>query len=171
MGGRGGEAVAIKAGGKGDVNESSVLWDAQAQGRFASPVAYQGYVFNVNGDVVSCYNAKTGEQVYQERLPAASGAAPTGDQGAGRGPGGPGGGGRGGRGGGGGQYGSPIIADGKLYVPMKSGVVYVLEAKPEFKLLATNIITGDTSGFDSTPAASQGNLFLRSGKNLYCVGE
>ncbi len=160
MGGRGGEAVAIKTGGKGDVNDRGVLWDAQAQGRFASPVAFQGYVYNVNGDVVSCYDAKTGEQVYQERLPEASGADASQESG-GRG--------RGGRGGGG-QYGSPIIADGKLYVPMKSGVVYVLEAKPEFKVLATNVISGDRSGFDATPAVSQGNLFLRSGNTLYCIG-
>ena len=36
-GGRGGEAVAVKAGGKGDVNDSHVVWDASIPGRFATP--------------------------------------------------------------------------------------------------------------------------------------
>ncbi len=101
-------------------------------------VAYQGYVFNVNGDVVSCYNAKTGEQVYQERLPAASGVAPRQIK----------------------VQGEELEAGRRrsrrtrrrwpvwfanhcrwqTICAMKSGVVYVLEAKPEFKLLATNII-------------------------------
>jgi len=160
VGGRGGDAVAVKVGGKGDVNDSAVVWDAKIQGRFASPLAYKGHLYTVNGDVVSCFNAATGEQIYQERLPATQAAEAPQEPSDGR---------RGGGRFGGSQYSSPIIADGKLYIPLKSGAVHVIEAAPEFKVLATNMITGDSSGFDSTPAVSQGKLFLRSGKNLYCV--
>jgi outer membrane protein assembly factor BamB len=164
VGGRGGDAVAVKVGGKGDVNDSAVVWDANIQGRFASPIAYKGHLYTVNNDVVSCFNAATGEQIYQERLPEAAVApapqAPA--EGGGR---------RGGGRMGGGQYSSPIVADGKLYVTLKSGVVHVLEAAPTYKVLATNVIAGDSTGFDATPAVSQGNLFLRSGKNLYCITE
>ena len=180
VGGRSGDAVAVKTGsGKGDVNDTAVVWDANIQGRFASPIAYNGYLFTVNNDVVSCFDASTGEQKFQERLPQTPGSAAA--------PGPPGGGrgdangrppeGRGGFGGGGGgrfggaQYSSPIIAGGKLYIALKSGTVYVLDAKPEFKVLATNLITGDSSGFDATPAVSDGQLLLRSGKNLYCIAK
>lgn len=168
VGGRGGDAVAVKVGGKGDVNDSSVVWDANIQGRFASPVAFKGHLYTVNNDVVSCFNAATGEQVYQERLPAAPSStatnapAPASPEGGGR---------RGGGRMGGGQYSSPILADGKLYVTLKSGVVHVLEASPTYKVLATNVITGDATGFDATPAVSNGELFLRSGKYLYCIAE
>ncbi len=178
VGGRGGDAVAVKVGGKGDVNESAVVWDANIQGRFASPIVYNGHLFNVNNDVVTCYNAATGEQLFQERLPQVSdpqvsAAGPASISGGstpeaspfGGGFGGPRGGGRFG----GAQYSSPIIADGKLYVTLKSGTVHVLDASPEFKVLATNSITGDASGFDATPAVSAGNLLIRSGKNLYCI--
>jgi len=159
VGGRGGDAVAVKVGGKGDVNDSAVVWDANIQGRFASPIAYQGHLFTVNNDVLSCFKAETGEQVFQERLPATSSEPqPEGSEGR-----------RGGGRFGGMQYSSPIIADGKLYITLKSGTVHVVEAAPAFKVLATNAITGDSSGFDSTPAVSQGKLFLRSGKNLYCI--
>lgn len=157
VGGRGGDAVAVKVGGKGDVNDSAVVWDAKIPGRFASPIAYQGHLYTVNNDVISCFNAATGEEIYQERLPEV--AASQGPAEGGR---------RGGRMGGG-QYSSPVLADGKLYVTLKSGVVHVVEASPTFKLLATNVIKGDTTGFDSTPAISAGQLFLRSGKFVYCI--
>lgn len=167
VGGRGGDAVAVKVGGKGDVNDSAVIWDAKIPGRFASPIAYRGHLYTVNNDVVSCFNAATGEQLYQERLPESSApSAPSAPAEPGQAEGR-----RGGSGGrfGGSQYSSPIIADGKLYVTLKSGTVHVVEAAPEFKLVATNRITGDNSGFDATPAVSGGDLVLRSGKHLYCI--
>ena len=52
---------------------------------------------------------------------------------------------------------------------MRQGTVFVLEANPEMKVLAQNQFTGDDSGFNSTPAVSNGQLFLRSNKALYCV--
>lgn len=162
VGGRGGDAVAVKVGGKGDVNESAVIWDAKIPGRFASPIVHQGHLYTVNNDVISCFNASTGEQLYQERLPEApTAAAPAATaQAEGRG-----GGGRFG----GMQYASPIIADDKLYITLKSGTVHVVQAAPEFKLLATNRITSDQSGFSATPAVSEGQLVLRSGRHLYCI--
>ncbi len=173
VGGRGGDAVAVKVGGKGDVNESAVVWDANIQGRFASPIAYRNHLYTVNNDVMCCFDAATGKQIFQERLPASAAAPAAGGQDQGRrGEGGGFGGGGGGSGRfGGTQYSSPIVADGKLYITLKSGAVHVVAATPEFKVLATNQIIGDNSGFDATPAASQGQLFLRSGHYLYCIGE
>ena len=62
-----------------------------------------------------------------------------------------------------------LIANGKVYITLKSGLVHVLEAQPEFKVLATNDLTADSSGFDGTPAVSNGQLFLRSHAFLYCL--
>ena len=85
-----------------------------------------------------------------------------------------GGGGRGGRGGGGGfgggtDYGSPIIADGKLYFTARNGDTYVLSAGKEFNQLAVNRLTSATEDFSATPAVSNGEIFIRSNKHLYCV--
>ncbi|MCA9044883.1 MAG: PQQ-like beta-propeller repeat protein [Planctomycetaceae bacterium] len=161
MGGRGGNSVAVRAGGKGDVAATNVVWEGSASGRFASPVAFDGRIFVNNGGVLTCYSAKDGERIYQERLEAGGG----GNEGGGR----EGGFGRGGRGGG--DYASPIIANGKLYITLKSGLIHVVDAGPEFKLISSNDLSADKSGFDGTPAVSNGQLFLRSHAKLYCIAE
>ena len=103
----------------------------------------------------------------------AGGGGPPGGGGFGGPPGG-GGGGRGGRGGGGGgfggtDYGSPVIADGKLYFTARNGETYVFSAGKEFNQLSVNRVTTDTEDFSATPAISNGDIFIRSNKNLYCV--
>ena len=70
---------------------------------------------------------------------------------------------------GGEDYGSAVVAGGNVYVLTTSGLTYVFEAKPEFKLLAKNQFESDDSGFNSTPAISDSELFIRSNKYLYCV--
>jgi outer membrane protein assembly factor BamB len=84
--------------------------------------------------------------------------------------GGPGGGrGRGGRGGMGGQdYSSPIIADGKLIFARRNGEVFVFATGREFKQLAVNKFSGEAD-YSASPAASDGQLFIRSSKKLFCV--
>jgi outer membrane protein assembly factor BamB len=63
---------------------------------------------------------------------------------------------------------SPIYADGKIYFLSMEGESVVIEAKPEFKLLARNSI-GEYC--QASYAASQGRLFIRSGRFLYCIGQ
>ena len=57
----------------------------------------------------------------------------------------------------------------KIYVVSRYAGTYVLPAKPEFKILAQNKFAGDDSDASGTPAISENELFLRSGKFLYCV--
>ena len=45
----------------------------------------------------------------------------------------------------------------------------VLQATPQFALVAQTEITGDESDFISTPAIVGRQLFLRSNRNLYCI--
>ena len=66
------------------------------------------------------------------------------------------------------DYCSPVSADGKIYQFAKTGTCYVIEAKPEFKVLAVNSLN-DGSEFNSTPAISEGKIYVRSNKNLYCI--
>lgn len=64
-------------------------------------------------------------------------------------------------------YGSPVVADGKLYVISTDGTVVVLAASDKYELLAT-IPLGEKS--HSTPAISGSKLFLRTFTQLFCVG-
>ena len=91
----------------------------------------------------------------------------------------PGGGGRGGRGGFGGfggggmggDYSSPVLGDGKIYYVTRGGDIHVIKAGDTFEKLATNRLTSESEDFSATPAISDGQIFFRSSKHLYCVSE
>ncbi|MBI1312894.1 PQQ-binding-like beta-propeller repeat protein [bacterium] len=167
----GGGSIAIKAGGKGDISKSATLWTGGDRSRIDTPVVYDGLLYYVSNGVVSCLDAKTGDRVYQGRLSdGAAGGREGGDRPE-RGRGGFGGG-RGGFGGGrgGGQdYSSPIIADGKLIFARRSGDVFVVKTGRKFEQLAVNRFDSSAGDFNATPAVSDGQLFIRSSKTLYCV--
>jgi len=65
-----------------------------------------------------------------------------------------------------GVYASPVAAAGRVYVLGRNGATYVLAHGPEFKVLAVNELDGD---FDASPAIADGELYLRSHDNLYCI--
>ena len=63
--------------------------------------------------------------------------------------------------------GSPIRVGDKMFCMDEEGVVFVVAAEKEFKLLAKNPL-GEASR--STPAVSGGRMFLRTYSHLICVG-
>jgi outer membrane protein assembly factor BamB len=150
MGGRSNTAVAVRLGGKDDVTETNTLWQGKSIARIMTPIVYDGHIYAVSKGIASCLDAKTGKQIYKERLPSIGTAVRR------RSPSG--------------NYVSPVIADGKLYQFTKNGGCYVIDAKPEFKLLASNQMAADGSEFNATPAISDGKLFVRSNRHLYCIG-
>ena len=167
--------MAIRCGGSGDVTKTHVLWRQRGGANVPTPVAYKGHLFGVNdrGGVAFCLNAQTGKPDYQQRLQASlepevqpvAFQPPRGRRGMGRG-----GFGRGDFGGGGlSFYASAVAADDKIYIPSRTSGVFVLAADSEFKMLACNTFEGDDSRFDGTPAISDGQIFLRSNRYLYCV--
>ena len=62
---------------------------------------------------------------------------------------------------------SPVYADGRIYLLSEEGVTTVIAAGPEFKILARNPLDEKCQ---ASTAASQGHLFIRGEKNLYCIG-
>ena len=115
MGGRSNSAVAIRLGGdKGaDVTKTNTVWEGKAVARIMTPIVYEGHIYAVSRGIAICADAKTGKQVYKERLPSIGKTATR------RGPSS--------------DYASPVIADGKIYQFIKNGGCYVIDAKPEFK--------------------------------------
>jgi outer membrane protein assembly factor BamB len=66
-------------------------------------------------------------------------------------------------------WGSLVMAGGHAYVTDKKGRTTVFKPNPEkFEALATNELGEDSN---STPAISDGQIFIRTFKNLYCIGE
>jgi outer membrane protein assembly factor BamB len=63
---------------------------------------------------------------------------------------------------------SPVVADGKLYVISEDGVTTVIEAGPTFKVIAENDLADYTL---SSPAITDGQMFIRTQKFLYCIGK
>jgi outer membrane protein assembly factor BamB len=62
---------------------------------------------------------------------------------------------------------SPILADGRVYVTNEDGLTSVFAAGPAFQVLAENPLNDYTL---SSPAISQGQLFIRTAKHLYAIG-
>jgi outer membrane protein assembly factor BamB len=143
IGGRQATAVAVRAGGRGDVTDSHRLWLTRAGSNVSSPVYHDGHLYWVSDRAIAhCLKADTGEIVYQERLPRI-----------------------------GLVYSSSVIADGKLYAFSRENGAVVLAASPEFKLLAQNDLSPDDSIFNASPAISNGQILIRSDRYLYCLGE
>lgn len=63
---------------------------------------------------------------------------------------------------------SPILADGKLYLTNEDGLTTVVKAGAKFEILAENELDGYCL---STPAISDGQIFIRTAQNLYCIGK
>lgn len=162
--GMGGGSIAVRAGGTDDVTKSHVVWTDRHNNRIGTPAIHDGRIYFISRRVANCIDAKTGERIYQSRLegptdaPVAEAPRP-GGFGERNGPGGVGG----------QDYASPIIADGKLYYQGRFGELYVVKVGPTFEQLAVNRLTSEREDFSATPAVSNGDLFIRSSKRLYCV--
>ncbi|MCI0407133.1 MAG: PQQ-like beta-propeller repeat protein [Acidobacteria bacterium] len=63
---------------------------------------------------------------------------------------------------------SAVLADGKIYVTNEDGLTTVVKAGPSFEILAENALDDYTL---SSPAISDGQIFMRTAKYLYCFGK
>lgn len=141
----GGRAVAVKPGGTGDVSDGPlVAWKRDnLKGGIGTGVIHGGYLFTIamTGQA-ECIELKTGKLVWTELLNG-PGAKKS-------------------------SWSSMLLAGDKIYVPNQSGDVFVLRAAPKFEVLATNSIGEPTN---ASLAAADGELFLRTDKGLWCLGE
>ena len=144
MGGYFGASIAVKPGGKGDVTAKRVWHDPRSKkNRLGTAVIRNGYAFFANmSGFAECVDMKTGKVVFEERLPSTANNAAS--------------------------WASPILVGDRVYVTNQSGDTNVFRAGPKFELLATNSV-GEYS--NSTLAASDGAIFLRTHKSLWCIAE
>ena len=145
IGNPGGEGMAVRAGGHGDVTATHLLWRIKKGSNVGSPVWYDDHLYFVNDSrgMAYCVKAESGEVVYEENL------SPARDR----------------------WYASPVLSQGRLYYVGRTTGTVVLAAKPAFEVLSTNVIADDTSVSNASPALADDRLYLRSDRFAYCFGE
>ena len=144
MGGYFGASIAVKPGGKGDVTAKRVWHDPRSKkNRLGTPVIRKGYAYFANmSGFAECVDMKTGNVVFEERLPSTANNAAS--------------------------WASPILAGDRVYVTNQSGDTNVFRAGPKFELLATNSVREYSN---STLAVSDGAIYLRTHKSLWCIAK
>jgi outer membrane protein assembly factor BamB len=144
IGARQNTAMAVKAGGSGDVTTTHVMWSISRGSNVSSPLYHDGNLYWASDrrGVVYCVDAKSGKIHYEQRLEPEAGLI----------------------------YASAFLAGGKIYYVSRNHGTHVIDAKPEFKQIAHNVIASDTSVFNASPAALDRKLLLRSDRRLYCIG-
>jgi|APCry1669189101_1035198.scaffolds.fasta_scaffold00035_37 outer membrane protein assembly factor BamB len=65
-------------------------------------------------------------------------------------------------------YSSPMLAEGKMYIMDKKGLMHIVKAGKEFSQISECPLG---EGSFCTPAFTNGHIFLRADKNLYCIGK
>ncbi len=69
---------------------------------------------------------------------------------------------------GGNLWGSMLLAGERLYVSNTQGEIFILDANPKYQLVAKNSMG---EHIKSALAPSDGQLFIRTYENLYCIGQ
>jgi outer membrane protein assembly factor BamB len=132
--------LALRAGGRGDISTSHLLWSTINGPDVPTPVTDGKYFYIVNDrGIMWCLDAKTGAEIYgQQRLKPGTYSA------------------------------SLVLADEKIYVTNEEGLTTVVRAGPKFEVLAENPLNDYCL---SSPAISDGQIFIRTATNLYCIGK
>jgi outer membrane protein assembly factor BamB len=107
---RSGPYMAVRTGGRGDVNGTHVLWQAATGAPYISSLLYDNGLVYMTTDIggITALDAKTGERVYQHRLNDVFSA-------------------------------SPVAGDGKVYFTSETGTVFVVRSGARTPdILATN---------------------------------
>lgn len=137
---------AFRIGGKDDIT-SDEEWYSRSSSYVATPLLHKDHFYWIDDrGLAHCTRASDGEEVYRQRVDGLSGTSRP-------------------------VYASPVLAGDKIYVLSRRSGTIVLPAEPRFEILARNEFAGDDSDASGTPAISDDELFLRTGRFLYCIGE
>lgn len=141
-GGRSNKTFVVRAGGRGDVSESRLVWDVSRGANVTTPVLVDGHLYWSHDKAIAlCLRASDGEEMFRERMPTRS------------------------------RVYASIVSDGKhLFLTTRDEGVLVLAAKPEYEELGVNRLGSPEERFNATPAIANDQLLLRSDTTLYCIG-
>jgi outer membrane protein assembly factor BamB len=120
------------------------LWQVKTSSqRIGSGVVKDGMIYMTNAPgVVQCIDPKDGKILWAERPKTPSNRASS--------------------------WSSLVLAGDRLYLVNQASETAVLKAGPQFEQLAANPLDGALS--NSSIAVSNGELFIRTHKHLWCIG-
>ena len=133
--------LAIKAGGRGDITNTHLLWSFNNGPDVPTPVSDGKVLYTVTDrGVAYALDLQSGKTLYgPERLKPDSYSA------------------------------SPVLAEGKVYITSENeGVTSVYKAGPTFELLSQNALNDYCL---SSPAMSEGQIFIRTTGHLWAIGQ
>lgn len=131
----------IQLGGRGDITKSQLKYKVGAM-YISTAVIAGDYLYSFNGVIPSCYEWKTGQELWKSQIEKRPGGTDA--------------------------WGSPIFAAGRVYLTDRSGSTYVFAAGPKYEHLATNALGESTN---ASLAVSNGDLFVRTHKHLWCIAD
>jgi outer membrane protein assembly factor BamB len=142
---RGNALQAIRLGRAGDLTGSdAIVWSHNKGTPYVpSPLLADNllYVMQNNDAILSCFNAKTGEEyIDRERLEAIHAV-----------------------------YASPVSAKDRVYILSREGTCVVLKAGPKAEVLAVNKLDDETDHTDASMALAGKEAFIRTPRHLYCI--
>ncbi len=140
--GRAGPTLAIRPGGNGDVTDSRIVWTAAKGSPFVvAPMLVGDYLYMVNdmASVITVYEAKAGEVVWQERLGERMRE---------------------------GFSAAPVATGGKIFFTNDNGETFVIKEGPDFQLLHVNRIGERTI---ASPALVGGVWYMRTDGHLWAI--
>jgi outer membrane protein assembly factor BamB len=135
-----GPALAVRAGGSGDVTKTHRLWHHTKPNpqRIGSGVIVGKHVYILNdSDMMQCLELETGKQVWGEHV--------------------------------GSTWSSMVAVGDRLYITSKNATTYIVKAATTFEAPTVNPLLSET--MYASLAISDGDLFLRTYKALWCITE
>lgn len=143
--GYGGPALAVKVGGNGDVTKTHRLWvhnKGKNPQRIGSPLIVGKHAYLVSEPgIAHCFDIQTGKDLWEK----ARLGGPT--------------------------WSSPILSGDRLYLGTSEGEVFVFRAEPmKLEILARNEL-GKGEIIRSSLASSEGEIFIRTYRHLWCISE
>ena len=130
--------LAIRPDGKGNVTQTHIAWqDTKGAPYVPSMIVADDFLLSVNrSGVAFCYQAATGEVLWQQKL--------------------------------GRHHASPVLIGGLVFFINDDGEVNVIRPGADFTHVAKYELG---EGFYASPAISDGQVFLRGFKHLFCFGK
>jgi len=139
-----GDTFALRPGGSGDVTSTHMVWHTPRSGgrTLSSPILAGGFLQTVSMNGISvCYDAGTGNEQWILRLDGSFTA-------------------------------SPVTAGGLIYLQNEAGTTLVIKPGKELNIVARNEIEPtDGEIFRSSLVPSEGQIFCRSDRAVYCIGK
>jgi outer membrane protein assembly factor BamB len=134
-------AMAVRAGGSGDVTDSRVLWRyTKGTAYVPSPVAADGLVYLMTDKgLLTCLDATTGAVKYEGGRPPVASSFMA----------------------------SPVVVGGRILLMSLDGDTHVIKAGPTHEVLGTNSLGEPIA---ASAAVAPGRLYIRGERHLFAIG-